>query len=149
LNKPSDNEAEEKPSWNKYDNIWEIRQSGYPSIEKIERVLTTRPNPYPILRLGRGRIYTDVEHFIFDVTHTRPISLPLWKIILPKLDRRNVGVIYYVAASKSKNLLYRATYGYWGTGPHESALIEACFEKIGFSFDVRCGGYLLNFFLKV
>jgi len=42
-----------------------------------------------------------------------------------------------------------ATYGYCGTGPQESALIEACFEKIGFSFDVRCGGYLLNFFLKV
>jgi hypothetical protein len=139
----------EKPLWDEYeyDNIFEIKRSGYPPTELVEEVLRKRPKPYPVLKLGRGTIYTDAAHFIYSVAH-KPISLPLFKIVIPRLKTPNVGAIYYVAESEGKSFVFRSTYGYGGRGPHESALIETCFERLCLIFEVRDGDYLLNFFLR-
>jgi hypothetical protein len=138
----------ERPWCNLYDNIYDIRMSGYPSSRKIERTLTERPPQSPTLRLGRGVMYSSAEGFIYDVVHARLVKSPIWKIVIPRLGRHDVGTIYYVAEEGPSSLAYRATYGYWGTGPHEAALIEACFEQVGFRFEVRDGGCLLGFFLS-
>jgi hypothetical protein len=138
---------EKKPSWNEHDNIFEIKRSGFPPAELVEEMLRKKPKPYPVLKLEKGKIYTDAAHFIYAVTQ-KPISLPLFKIVIPRLKTPNVGAIYYVAESEGESLVFRSTYGYWGRGPHESALIETCFETRGFIFEVRDGDYLLNFFLR-
>jgi hypothetical protein len=145
---PSVCEAKGRPEWNRYDNIYDIRMSGHPSSREIERALTKRPGQSSTLSLGRGLIYSSAEGFIYDVAHAKLAKSPIWKIVIPRLDGHDVGTIYYVAEEGSSSLAYRAAYGYWGTGPHEAALIEACFEQVGFRFEVRDGGCLLGFFLS-
>jgi hypothetical protein len=138
----------ERPRCNLYDNIYDIRMGGYPSSREIERALTERPRRSSAVRLGRGIIYYSTQGFIYDVAHARLARSPAWKVMLPQLDRHDVGTIYYIVEEGSRSLAYRATYGYWGSGPHEAALIEACFEQIGLRFEVRDGGCLLGFFLS-
>jgi hypothetical protein len=145
--KPPACRTRERPRCNLYDNIYDIRMSGYPSSREVERVLTERPRQSSTLRLGRGFIYTSAEDFVYDVAHAKLARSPIWKVMIPRLDRHNVGTIYYVAEGEPSSLAYRATYGYWGAGPHEAALIEACLERIGLQLEVRDGGCLLGFFI--
>lgn len=135
----------QKPEHNRYDNIWEIRQTGYPTKEQMadafngSTILTEQDT-----LIGRGLIFVRVENFISVISRKRDVRLPIWKIVIPDLDKSN-GAIYYVAESPDYTRIFRGTYGYCGTGPHESALIEACFEKLGLTFKVRDGDFLLCF----
>jgi hypothetical protein len=140
----------EKPRHNQYDNIWEIRQSGYPTTEQIKELLE---KPYAgtdisgseVQAIGKGLIYRHVEAFIRTVLLKRSIKLPIWKIVIPSLETKS-GAIYYIVCCDDGNFGFRGTFGYWGTGPHESALIETIFEQHKLYFEVRDGDYLLNFF---
>lgn len=139
----------EKPKHNQYDNIWEIRQTGYPHKEMFERC--TKPvqvidiSTPDVTQIGGAYIFRDVEKFIHAILQKHGVSLPIWKIVIPRLDAKT-GAIYYIAEIKGGvNHVFRGTFGYGGTGPHESALIEACFEKFGLYFEVRDGDYLINF----
>ena len=141
----------EKPKHNKFDNIWEIRQSGYPSKEQIADIFE-KPyagidisDPQNVTGIGKGLIYHRVEDFIRTVLQKRSIKLPIWKIVIPLLEGKS-GAIYYIVCCSDYTFCFRGTFGYWGTGPHESALIEAIFEQHGLTFEVRDGDYLLNFF---
>lgn len=138
----------EKPKHNQYDNIWEIRQSGYPSETQIQEVLEkpyfgTDISSSEVTKVGKGLVYRHIENFIRSVL-CKTIRLPIWKIVIPNINGSS-GAIYYIAECNIYNLIFRGTFGYWGTGPHESALIEAIFEKRGLFFEVRDGDYLLNF----
>jgi hypothetical protein len=147
-------EQKTKPKHNEYDNIWEIRQSGYPTDEQIKEILE---KPYvgtdisgsEVQGIGKGLIYRNAESFIQTVIRKKSIHLPVWKILLPGLDDRKVGAVYYIVNCDDYNFAFRGTYGYWGTGPHESALIEAIFESSKLFFEVRDGDFLLNFFEEV
>ena len=138
----------QKPKHNRYDNIYEIRQTGYPSeeqfLEATKRVQVIDISTRDVTQIGRGLIFRDVRKFIHSVLQKGGIRLPIWKIVIPRLEG-HTGAIYYVAEGKDYNRIFRGTFGYGGTGPHESALIEACFEEHGLFFEIRGGDYLLNF----
>jgi len=141
----------EKPKHNRFDNIWEIRQTGYPPEHEVDRIFKTKPRFKRTARLGKARIFDDVHHFIRTVglylASGRRVHLPAWKIVVPRLEGAT-GAIYYIVNAEPRNLVFRGTFGYYGTGPHESALVEACFERLGLFFEVRDGDYLLSFITK-
>jgi hypothetical protein len=145
---PPASRAKRRPGWSLYDNIWDIRLGGYPSQEEVERALTERPRRSSSMRLGRGILCSGARGFIYNVARLKRVEPAAWKIVIPRLDRRDVGAIYYAVEAGPKSLICRATYGYWGRGPHEAALIEACLELLGLHFEVRDGDHLLNLFLK-
>jgi len=135
--------CEVKPRHNQHDNIWEIRQDDYPSMEQMQEAFNTLTAFREQTKVGGAIIFHDVREFISAVTK-QSVRLPIWKIVIPRLEG-HTGAIYYVADRKGANLIFRGTYGYYGTGPHESALIEACFESRGLYFEVRDGDDLLMF----
>lgn len=143
----------EKPSHNQYDNIWEIRTQGYRGrgypperwIKEIQKGPPDLPHEEELTKVGRGLIFHDVEDFCRALLFTQ-IKLPVWKIVVPDLKQPN-GAIYYLAENtKGQSYCFRGTYGYAGTGPHESAKIEAILEARGLNLEVRNGDYLLQFF---
>lgn len=140
---------DEKPKHNLHDNIWEIRQTGYPTkeqlLEAMKKVQVIDISTDDVTQIGGAYVFRDVEKFIHSVLQKHGVLLPIWKIVIPRLDGAT-GAIYYIAEIKDGfNHVFRGTYGYGGTGPHESALIEACFECCGLYFEVRDGDYFLNF----
>jgi len=141
-----DNKTE--PQHNKYDNIFKIRQKGYPTEEQLAEALRDPKGQVGKIRyteLGRGVIMHDIEAFLQRMARGN-IKLPIWKILCPSLNREG-GAIYYIFEDLDyHSFAFRGTYGYWGTGCHESAMIEALAEKLGLQFEVRDGDYLLNFF---
>ena len=141
----------EKPKHNCFDNSWEIRQTGYPTKEQIAEIFE-KPyvgidisDSHNVTRIGKGLIYHHVKDFIKTVLLKKSIKLPIWKIVIPSLTVKS-GAIYYIVCCNDYTFVFRGTFGYWGTGPHESALIEEIFEQHGLTFEVRDGDYLLNFF---
>jgi hypothetical protein len=87
----------------------------------------------------------------------RAIKLPIWKILVPDLpppEKGKTGAVYYIVQTiryraggveKLQSLLFRATFGYYGTGPHEAALIEEVFERQHLPLELRSADYLLGF----
>lgn len=136
-----------KPKHNIHDNIHEIRRTGYPNKELLsevtKRVQGIDVSTDDVKQIGKTLIFYDVKKFIHSVLQ-KSIRLPIWKIVIPRLDGGS-GAIYYVACGKDHNSIFRGTFGYGGTGPHESALIEAAFESFNLNFEVRDGDYLLGF----
>ena len=136
-----------KPEHNRYDNIWEIRQR-YPGQELLKEVTSkvqvTEILSEDVLQIGKALVFHDVKKFIRGVLQKRMIRLPIWKIVVPRLSAKT-GAIYYIACGEDYNRIFRGTFGYCGTGPHESALIEAAFEAYELCFEVRDGDYLLGF----
>jgi len=135
-----------KPAHNKFDNIYEIRQTGYPTEDLINETLTSTSPFKRSRRIGKTRIFDDAHHFIHTIVRNfkEGIKMPVWKVVIPRLND-NTGSIYYIVQTQKVNLIFRGTFGYFGTGPHESALIEAIFEKLNFTIEVRDGDYLLSF----
>jgi len=140
-----------KPEHNQYDNIWEIRQKTYSNEDQVQQIIRElrKSQGYDIstpdvTQIGDALVFSDVKKFVGCTLGKHFIRLPVWKIVIPRLEG-DAGSIYYVAETKDYNYIFRGTYGYGGTGPHESALVEACFEKCGLSFEVRDGDYLINF----
>jgi len=155
--------SETIPSYNKYDpDIWERKQrnSRYPDWQReIKEVLTQKPEkPDRATRLGKAIIHKYLENFIYAVAEAARTGIieksdenkkpTVWKIVIPKLEKPYEGANYYIVQTKQRNrrrnLVFRATYGYLGTGPGWSAFIEACFEKLGLNFEIRDGDYILG-----
>lgn len=130
---------------NQFDNIDRIRLDGYPTEEQIIGVLN-RPTSMRQVKIGRTIILRDVAAFIQTINRSKSVKIPIWKIVLPRLGEWTQGAIYYIVETNNGNLAFRGTYGYCGTGPHESALVEAYLEKAKYRLEVRDGDYLLEFF---
>lgn len=142
-------EMGEKPDHNKYDNIWEIRQSRSPELwmDDFKRALEKPIDEGRVEKIGLARIYDLVENFVRTIARAKQINLPVFKVITGRLEG-GTGAIYYVAKVDGTNCIFRGTYGYGGTGPHESAFVEFVLEKkgiVGQLIEVRGGDYLLNF----
>jgi len=140
-----------KPEWNKFDNIWEIRQTYKLAKQEVLTILGGK-RPYcrelPV-HLGRALIFRHVEGFIFAVSQQKKFELPVWKILCPDLEQRDKGAIYYVVRAPIGNFVFRGTYGYRGVGPHQSALVETYFHEIlGASFAVRDADYFITLALE-
>ena len=137
-----------KPAHNVYDNIWELRQRGYPSKEQLVEVFTAKADvdlsPGEMTVLGKAVLVRSVEKFLRLVLH-KTVSLPIYKCVVPRLNGQGGAIYYVVCCMDDYTYVFRGTFGYDGTGPHESALAEAVFEKVGFQLEVRDGDYLLGF----
>ena len=94
------------------------------------------------------RIYfTTAEDFIrFLAQEIHVFKVPAFKVVIPCGE---TGANYYVVEGKTvtnENVIayFRGTYGYGGSGPHQSALVEKFFELIHLKLETRCGDYLLG-----
>jgi hypothetical protein len=132
-----------KPKHNEFDNIFEIRKN-YPHIEeKIAEALVGRL-PRPPRTVGRAMIHVDVESFIRRLRQSN-FKLPVWKIVIPDLGQKNGFIYYVIQGVNERNHIFKGTYGYSGTGPHESALVEEVLERMNCMVEIRSGDYLLRF----
>jgi len=145
-------------AYNKYDpDIWEMKQRWLhsPVQQKRIREVLTKQSEWLVrtTRLGNGIIYRNVENFIYAVAKADKASIieeydegpTVWKIVIPDLDKPVEGSNYYIIRkTKGRSLVFRGTYGYGGEGCGCSALIEACFEKLGLKFEVRDGSDLVS-----
>ena len=142
--------AEEKPKHNRFDNIWEIRRSpGFRTrfgdfLRDVERL-----DPERFVNEARRTTltyyyYLTPEAWIRALI-SRRVQLPVWKILIPDSPEAKIGAIYYVFKDSSGMAhVFRGTYGYGGSGPHESAFIEEFLSKTGYTLELRGGDYLLN-----
>jgi len=151
------------PAWNLYDNIWDIMKTL--STEQwdqrfVDEIASAKAMKERATVRGKARIHRTVGSFL-NAIRKKPIRLPCWKIVIPHLPSRNLqegmsqlleGSIYYVVntpeggTAAGTNHLFRGTFGYAGTGPHESALIEWFLTKTrGCYFEIRDGDFLLGF----
>jgi len=132
--------------YNKYDNIDEIKRAHPLSREELERIAKGKTSHSKhFIRIKRTLYIYDVDYFLYRLHRLKSFRLPFWKVVIPSLDNRNIGAIYYFVRGKPSNLLFRATFGYWGTGPHEAAKIEQFVEHFfGDVFEVRDGDLLIQ-----
>ncbi|MCD6593127.1 hypothetical protein J7L00_03485 [Candidatus Bathyarchaeota archaeon] len=143
--------VEEKPKHNRFDNIWEIRKSrGFEtrfgdflrdvkmlSLERFKRDVRSNMLTYVY--------YLTPESWVRSLTSKSSVSLPIWKILIPDVPGASVGAIYYIFKdAMGVAHVFRGTYGYGGSGPHESALIEEFLERNGYPIEFRGGDYLLD-----
>lgn len=130
---------------NEYDNLAKIKASMKITSETIKRIVSA---PIKITRIDTDKAiifyYHTVEGFLRSIYRLPTFSLPAWKVICPRLDNPKIGSIYYIVKSNKYSHVFRGTYGYSGTGCHESALIEKIFEKNNWNFAIRDGDYLLT-----
>jgi hypothetical protein len=140
------------PEWNRYDNIFDVMESQTTEQlnNQFEEAIRGKPDRHPP-RIGKAVFHITLGTFLRAVSG-KAMRLPLWKIVIPDLDNQMQGAIYYVVntieggTAAGTNHIFRGTFGYWGTGPHESALIEWFLTKIrGGWFEIRNGDYLLSF----
>jgi len=143
------------PAWNLYDNIWGIMKTL--STEQwnqrfLDEIAAAKAMKERATVRGKARIHRTVGSFL-NAIRNRPIRLPCWKIIIPHLQGKDqTGSIYYVVntpeggTAAGTNHIFRGTFGYGGTGPHESALIEWFVTKTrNCFFEIRDGDFLLGF----
>lgn len=144
------------PPYNRYDNIWELKQNRevwYCSRERIDKAIVRRPEwPFSVDKIGKGIIFSHAENFVYAVAKAAgriakyEEKPTVWKIMCSDLDNPKIGTIYYIVETRLRSLVFCATYGYLGEGPWEAAFVELCLEKLGLHFEIRDGSYLLNFF---
>jgi len=149
------------PEYDKYDNIAEIKAKHPVSAEELERIMKGKAMMFKGGSRIRKTFYVNNCNYFIYLAHRMlrkgGIKLPIWKIVVPDLDRTHQGSIYYIVQGERRNLMFRGTFGYWGTGPHEAAKIEQFFElmfghsdvsgNIVAPIEVRSGDYLLSFLL--
>ena len=132
----------EKPEHNKYDNIWEIRKKGNLVLTKTMNRLEPRR-----LKFYEAR---DPETFLWAIIKSQSFHLPIWKVVVPNLDepRTMSGAIYYIVRlvkdERKKMVMFRGTFNYGGSGPHQSALIEEYLSAVNYPIEVRSADYLLG-----
>jgi len=136
-----------------YDHLNKLRE-GYAERELKE--ILSRPDRFyqKPHRLGiwsrLTRIFPDPEYFVKKVSKLKSFTIPVFAIITPfELGKDSPGAIYWIVLNPNANngvrWVTRTTYGYGGTGPHQSAVILEFFEKRGIPIEARTGDYLLRF----
>jgi len=138
--------AVEKPEWNRYDNIFEVMQNQ--TVEQLNDQLREAFDKAKHKHKHNAQVvlHHDIECFLTAV-HSIEVRLPLWKIVIPELDQPSHGAIYYVVETvRHEKHIFRGTFGYFGSGPHESALVEYLMTRVRHCwFEVRSGDYLMGF----
>lgn len=132
-----------KPDHNKYDNIWEIAQSyGKHALKYIDWNSEPRGQiaelAKPIIFLSTG------EDFVKALFKLDIIKLPIWKVLIPTPENPCEGAIYYIAETEDFTYVFRGTYGYYGSGPHQSAIVEVAIADLKLPVELRGGDYLLT-----
>jgi len=73
------------------------------------------------------------------------VKLPVFKVVVPC---GSTGANYYIVNGerfgKEVIAFFRGTYGYAGTGPHQSAFIEKFFKLFRYPMQTMSGDYLLT-----
>ena len=162
------------PSHNVFDNIWQIRKSGYPTEGQVREFLDLGkkgvglPNKCDrAVQIGNGLLFDDEAQFVHSVLRALSIRLPVYKIVIPRMtvsstagEWQKQGTLYYCVSGEfpvdlrlwpkfpmdTTNIVFRGTYGYGGSGPCASAMIETIFAKRQYQIELRDGDYLLGFF---
>lgn len=141
------------PEWNRYDNIFDVIQSQTSEQlnNQFQEAIQRGKGKSRVSRIRRAVVHHSIETFLRAV-RSKAMRVPLWKIVIPDLTNPAQGAIYYVVntpeggTAAGTNHIFRGTFGYWGTGPHEAALIEWFLTKIRRGwFEIRNGDYLLSF----
>lgn len=139
-------ETIKKPEHNRYDNIYEIRMEhkyGERALKQFFEELRHVESDYFVLR-PRKPVFYHKEPESFLKALTKGFHAPVWKIVIPRLEEPHTGSIYYIARTDDAIHVFRGTFGYWGVGPHQSALIEEFLDRLGVPVEVRDGDYLLG-----
>ena len=96
---------------------------------------------------GIERYYALCEKaFVRFVRSLRVVKLPVFKVVIPC---GSMGANYYIVRGEIVEgreviVFFRRTYGYAGTGPHQSAFVEKFFKLFKYPIQTRCGDYLLS-----
>ena len=96
---------------------------------------------------GIERYYVLCEKaFVRFVGSLRVVKLPVFKVVIPC---GSIGANYYIVRGEIVEgreviVFFRGTYGYAGTGPHQSAFVEKFFKLFRYPIQTRCGDYLLS-----
>lgn len=136
----------EKPKWNRYDNIFEIIRDTPTRVmnENIEDAI--KRSLHRGYLYGKAYIHREPGSFISNMRRGS-VLMPVWKIMVPGLDKPSVGAIYYVyqRGKDGETHIFRGTFGYGGTGPHESAMIEYEMTRRHLQIEIRDVDALLGF----
>jgi len=93
-------------------------------------------------------MFYDPIYFVKKVAKLRSFRLPIWAFIAPLTpEKSTVGAIYWAVDNpdgRDEIWLTRTTFGYGGTGPHQSAVILEFFERLGGRIEVRSVDCLLG-----
>jgi len=124
-------------------------RKGYAEKELEYWLSDDRPYSKTTRKIGKGRMFYDPIYFVKKVAKLRSFRLPIWAFIAPLTpEKSTVGAIYWAVDNpngRDEIWLTRTTFGYGGTGPHQSAVILEFFEKRGIPIEARTGDYLLRF----
>jgi len=136
-----------KPEHNQFDNIYELRMKNDYGQRTLAEILEgRRPLLVDEIELRPSKRIVDhrtPESFIGRILRLGRFKHPLWKVVCPR-PRGETGAIYYIVDAIDTVHIFRGTYGYMGTGPHQSALIEEFMETHGLRLELRDGDYLLT-----
>jgi len=138
-----------KPKHNMFDNIYELRMRNGYGRRMLEEILRTKPwvNAYEIRAPAKPLFYhASPGSFIHAVLRLKSIKHPVWKVIVPPMKEAGfpAGSIYYIVESEDCIHFFRGTYDYEGSGPHQSAVVEEFFDRLGFTLELRTADYLLS-----
>lgn len=94
--------------------------------------------------------HSSPESFLWALVHAHATHLPVFKIVAPELPDQpgaHTGANYYVAETEDVEghkmiNVFRGTFGYGGSGPHASALIEAWLKKRGLPLERQSADFL-------
>jgi len=106
-----------------------------------DMLLLTTKNGREIIQVYNEKL------FIYMVAKAGVLEVPIWKVIIPGIRDGMIsytGANYYIMRSPKKIVFFRGTYGYGGTGVHQSAFIEKALKMLRLPIDERDGDYLLT-----
>jgi hypothetical protein len=95
------------PPHNVFDNIWQIRKSGYPTEGQIKEFLGKQGVGLPnkcdrAVQIGNGLLFDDEAQFVHSVLRAGSIRLPIYKIVIPRMtvsstagEWQKQGTLYY------------------------------------------------------
>lgn len=93
------------------------------------------------------KYHKTVESFIYSVLISKTIKLPVFRVFTP-IDNYTGAVYYIIKTLDEQNRtvihVFRGTYGYYGSGPHDSAVIEEFLDEMDLIPENRSGDYLLG-----
>jgi hypothetical protein len=136
-------ETKTKPKHNKYDNIFEIRQKIDNPAKLIDDLLE-KDVTLRFTRAGKAVIVHDLSDFLKHLVDGM-YRIPITKVLIPELDGKSGSIYYVLEKTNNKNYIFRGTYGYAGTGCHESALVEAACDILKIPIELHSGDILIRF----
>jgi len=108
----------------------------------LKRSVDVRLTHYELIPKKPIKYLESPEQLVKAVT-TNIVRRPVWKIVCPDVETARTGANYYIVETHDAVYVFRGTYGYSGTGPRESALVEKALEYHKIPIEVRSADYML------